>query len=184
MVSTVAPAGTEISPGRAPCEASVPSSWICCISASPDEELVVDRVGVRDDEPDGLARRDLQGRQVEVGEVDRDVDRPLAVGGAAAAVTASTIAAAATARVARRRSAAPLHRRPHRRCWIRRRANSATIATPRRATGSSARRRIRRAPGTDGEREPGRDRIRMPVAAGVDREIVRQVAAPGALIFR
>ena len=108
-------------------------------------------------------------------EVDRD-RRPSAPvrGGAAAAATPSTIATATTAGPPpppRDASSAP-----HRRGWIRRRANSATIAIP------APSHRIVRAPsdrvghGHRRGREPRGDRIRMPVAARVDREVVRQVA--------
>src|SRR4051794_25415941 len=42
-----------------------------------DEELMVDRIGVRDHEPDSLAGRDLERGHVEVREMDRHVDRAL-----------------------------------------------------------------------------------------------------------
>ena len=57
------------------------SSWICCISASPTRNSWSIGSVFVDDEPDGLAGRDLQGSQVEVGEVDRDVHRAHGGGG-------------------------------------------------------------------------------------------------------
>jgi len=94
-----------------------------------DEELVIDRVLVRDDETDRLTGSHLQGSQVEPGEMDLDVQR--ARRGRARVGGGRERGGGQEHRHRGRDPRPPSHRhRPVAACWIRQRSASARSAMP------------------------------------------------------